>query len=79
MAWDPALDPALEAASVLLGRRRLPVKRTTDSAPLAGPARRKNVDSAAGPGLVAWGEPRSNSTNYHYGIVKPDRWQLESK
>ncbi len=73
MAWDPAL----EAASVLLGR----LKRTTDSAPLAGPARRKNVDSTAGPaGLVAWGEPRSNSTNYYYGIVKrSDRWQLESK
>jgi hypothetical protein len=59
MAWDPALE------AVLLGR----LKRTTDSAP--GPARRKDVDSAAGPGLVAWGEPRSNSTNYYDGIVNP--------
>jgi hypothetical protein len=48
---------------VLLGR----LKRTTDSAP--GPARRKNIDSTACPGLVAWGEPRSNSTNYYNGIV----------
>jgi hypothetical protein len=59
----------MTAVGVLLPVGRL--KRTTlaDSAP--GPARRKNVDSTASRVFVAREEPRSNSTNYYYGIVNP--------
>ena len=56
------------AGGVLLGRLK------AHDSPAQVPMRRSDVDSPVCRVFVDLGEPEY-STNYEYGMVKPDRWQ----